>query len=261
MRRVFIPSHRRTVRPPPVRAFTLLEILVVVGIIAVLMALLLPGLEKARESAVAVKCANNLRQIGAALSMYGNENHGAYPRTSYVPGAALAQGTNAGAPDPFRPGGPLANDVTADLFLLLRTQRLPAVVFTCPLTDVNTFEPDPAPRPELRSNFTDRRKNLGYSYANPYPDAAAEAVGYRLSTRLGAAFALAADLNPGTGDSSNSRNHESRGQNVLFGDGHVEWLDSPLVAVSRDNIYASKRGIVYDSPVDAIDSVLLPAEQ
>ena len=258
---MFIPSHRPVPDLAPARAFTLLELLVVVGIIAVLMALLLPGLEKARESAVAVKCANNLRQIGAALSMYGNENHGAYLRTSYVPGAPLAQGTNPDAPDPFRAGGPLANDVTADLFLLLRTQRLPAVVFTCPLTDVNTFEPDPAARPESRSNFTDFRKNVGYSYANPYPDAAAEAAGYRLNTRLGAAFAVAADLNPGTGDSSNSRNHESRGQNVLFGDGHVEWLDSPLAGVGRDNIYTSKRGIVYDSPVDSSDAVLLPAER
>jgi len=218
-------------------------------------------LEKARENAVAVKCANNLRQIGAALSLYGNENHGVYPRTVYQPGAAPTQGTHPDAADPFHPGGPLPNDVTAALFLLIRTERLPAAIFTCPLTDVNTFEPDPAPRPESRSNFTDFRRNLGYSYANPYPDAAAAVAGYRPSTHLNPGFAVAADLNPGTGDGSNSRTHEDRGQNVLFADGHVDWTTSPLVGMSGDNIYTNKRGIVYGSPFDATDSVLLPAQQ
>ena len=72
-----MPARTRASGRP---AFSLLEILVVIGIIALWMALLLPALEKAREDAVAVKCANNLRQIGAALSMYGNENHGNCPR-------------------------------------------------------------------------------------------------------------------------------------------------------------------------------------
>ena len=60
------------------RAFTLIELLVVIGVIALLAALLLPALSRAKASAKRAHCQNNLHQIGLALIMYGGEN-GRYP--------------------------------------------------------------------------------------------------------------------------------------------------------------------------------------
>src|SRR5262245_35539323 len=60
-------------------AFTLVELLVVIGIIAVLVAMLLPSLNKARASASRIACASNLRQITISMVMFANEHRGSLP--------------------------------------------------------------------------------------------------------------------------------------------------------------------------------------
>src|SRR5438445_10919713 len=84
---LFIFFQRSYIAMKAVRrtGFTLIELLVVIGIIGLLMALLLPALEKARENANVTRRASNLRQIGLAISLYANDNRGAQPPTTYHP--------------------------------------------------------------------------------------------------------------------------------------------------------------------------------
>ena len=64
---------------PPCEAFTLVELLVVIGVIAVLISILLPVLGKVRRQANTIKCAAHLHQIGVVIAMYVNDNRGYLP--------------------------------------------------------------------------------------------------------------------------------------------------------------------------------------
>jgi len=232
------------------RAFTLIEVLVVVAIIALLAAILLPALAKARQQARRRVCSSNLRQIGAALQEY-QHTFKVFPHQARVgvPGAKVASagGNVIGA-------WPTSVHRVIGKYVGMSSTIRPNEVFYCPSVsesdrgsaDIDREEPAGAlgnPEPYLHiTYFYYGRLNTGNANNDPAKwdsdDPVVAARRKRYVTKDPAARrVLMADAVSLWGGSQQWRvNHGPdynpyteglppvmKGQNVAYGDGHVEW--------------------------------------
>jgi len=158
------------------KGFTLIELLVVVAIIALLVSILLPSLNRARELAKRAGCGMNLSAIGKAMGMYKASYKDKYPHINgstwiAVQNASTGRGEAAASFNPGPTDAALSMSVTRLMWLFIRDGQ-PAKAFICPsTTDVecgNTQYPNPSDTTKMIYYYDfEKPEEVSYSYQVP----------------------------------------------------------------------------------------------
>ena len=158
-------SRRRRSRAT---GFTLVELLVVIGIIAVLISVLLPALSKARRAANAVQCSSNMRQVASAMLMYINANKG-----RMMPAEIINGGVSKAYPDGWWWATELVSQkyITApNLFADDGSRQVSAKsAFFCPEGRAEEVPPDNNNHPQFPTDGFNDYYSIGFTPA-PGPD-------------------------------------------------------------------------------------------
>jgi type II secretory pathway pseudopilin PulG len=200
------------------KCFTLVELLVVIGIIAVLMGILLPALSAVKRTAQRVVCGSNLAGIGKAMLLYANDYGGDYPRAGGAGGMWAEDGEIAAwaAQDGRQYGSPPCTvTITSSLYLLVKFEDVTPAQFVCK-GDAGTKEFKLSEAPSLDSavidNITDvwdfgsatksPTSNLwpgqynSYAYHDPYDPSTGTGSSFPLGSYSNPASPVCADRNP-----------------------------------------------------------------
>jgi prepilin-type N-terminal cleavage/methylation domain-containing protein len=178
------------------RGFTLVELLIVIGLIALLIALLLPVLSKAREQSRRTKCLGNLRTLGQSMFVYAANFKDRLPNCN--------------------PRGVAVNSAAADMALVGLAKgfvRSPAA-FHCP------SDSDPIPEDIVTANPQALNSaRISYDFYSIYwlPE-----LGPKLASLKNAPLAWDVGVDPSAAFNPD-QNHGPTGGNVVHSDGHAEW--------------------------------------
>lgn len=251
------------------RAFTLVELLVVVAIIALLLGILLPALGRAREIANRAVCGANVNGMYKAMYTYSVTNGDKFPirgNTTLGSGNVVGFSFASRNATTYTNGvAGLSNSATASLWILVRDGSVSPKGFICPSSgdtkDPMTDSSDVAASVDETWDFK-ARANLSYSMINMYHSTSTggSSASYWGSNVPGE-WVLVADNNDGPVDATattahqnekasnptstviqqqeNSSNHaQGEGQNLLYGDGHASFVNDPFQGPSSDNVFA-----------------------